>query len=91
MDINEYVKSLNLPLLIPTKKAGELIGLKPGTTKNLIYQNKFPLEIRRSGRAFFVRIDDLINYLDKLFERNQEQKPNMPQKRGPGAPRKTEA
>lgn len=88
MKIDEYIRSLNLPLLIPAKQAGELIGLKPGTTKNLISENRFPIEVRKSGRANVVRIDDLSKYLDELFERSHEPEPNVQSKRSVGRPRK---
>lgn len=91
MKIDEYLQSMKLPLLIPAKQAGELIGIKPGTTKNLISENKFPIEVRKSGRAYFVRIDDLSIYLDELFDRRTEQEPSIEQKSGPGRRRKVAA
>lgn len=53
-------------LFITPVRAGELLGYKPQTTRNMICLGTFPLPIVIIGKRKMVRISDLEKYVEEL-------------------------
>lgn len=77
------------PLLITAREAGRILGLQPGTTRKFLDERRFPIAVRKIGRNWMVRRDDIARYVDELFDRDVGQSHPKIENRGPGRPRKT--
>lgn len=67
-----HFDDLNAIRLIKFSESNKVLGITNQLGHNWLWQNKYPIPVRKCNGCNYVRYSDLINYLNSLFEKEEQ-------------------